>query len=200
MGRLRVLLGDPDSRSRNRIKKMLTADGYLVVAEADEGMGVLRYARTLRPDVAVLSEDLQGLGANQVIAVLMDDRICPAILMAASGSAESLLALKNSGALGVVARPVQKSLLVATMELAVETFRRLGAKEDEIETLKIQLENRKTIEKAKGVLMQRMKLTEAEAYRHLQVRSMNQKVPMAQIAQAILLAFETTLPPEEGGR
>lgn len=196
MSRLRVLLGDPDGRSRNRIKKMLEADGYLIVAETDDGMTALRQARTVRPDIAVLSEDLVKLNVSQVISVLLDDRICPTVLVTNNSSPEVIEAAKQGGALGLVARPVQRHMLMTSLELAYDHYQRLTEKQHEIEQLKDKLENRKLIEKAKGIIMQTLKVSESEAYRHIQTRSMNQKTPMKQIAQAIILAFEA-VPPKE---
>ena len=190
MSRLRVLLGDPDGRSRNRIKKMLAANGYSVVAETTDGMSTLRQARMIGPDIAVLSEDLSGMTAFQIVAVLMDDHLCPAILVSTTASPEFIEAAKRSGVLGFVPRPVQEYVLIATLELAYETYRRLNQKEHEIEDLRTRLEERKKIEKAKGIIMQALQISEGEAYRYLQKRSMNQKLPMKQIAEAIILASE----------
>lgn len=194
MSRLRVLLGDPDGRSRNRIKRMLGADGYLVVAETDDGMGTLRQARMVKPEVAVLSEDLLGMKVSQVISVLLEDRICPTVLITNTSSPSVIEQAKASGAMGLVTRPVQSPQLIASLELAGETYRRLIEKESEIQKLKDKLEDRKLVEKAKGILMQALKISESEAYRHLQQRSMNQKTPMKQIAQAVILAFESLQP------
>ncbi|NPV90304.1 MAG: ANTAR domain-containing protein [Firmicutes bacterium] len=192
MSRLRVLLGEPDGRSRNRIKKMLEAEGYLVVAETDDGMGTLRQARMVRPDIAVVSEDLMGMKISQVITVLLEDRICPTVMITGSSSSEVIEAAKQVGVLGLVSRPVQKHMLVASLELAYEHYRRMSEMEHEIEELKDKLENRKLIEKAKGIVMSNLRLSESEAYRYIQTRSMNQKTPMKQIAQAIILAFENS--------
>jgi len=190
MSNLRVLLGDPDGRSRNRIKKILGANGYSIVAEATDGMAALRQARMVGPDVAVLSEEITGLNVLQIVTVMMDDRICPSILIATNNSPEFIGAAKKSGVLGLVPRPVQEYSLIVTLELAYETYQRFNQKEHEIEDLKIKLESRKLVEKAKGIIMQKLKLSEGEAYRHIQKRSMNQKVTMKQIAEAIILTYE----------
>jgi response regulator NasT len=163
----------------------------LIVAETDDGMGTLRQARTVRPDIAVISEDLLGMVSSQVVTVLLEDRICPTVMITASSSSEVIEAAKRGGVLGLVNRPVQKHMLLTSMELAYEHYRRLSEMEHEIEELKDKLENRKIIEKAKGIIMENLKLSESEAYRHIQTQSMNQKTPMKQIAQAIILAFES---------
>jgi response regulator NasT len=190
MGNLRVLLGDPDGRSRSRIKKILVANGYSVVAEATDCMAALRHARMVGPEVAVLSEELAGMNVLQVVTVMLDDRICPSILISINSSPEFIGAAKKSGVLGLVPRPIQEYTLIATLELAYETYRRLDEKEHEIEDLKSKLENRKLVEKAKGIIMQKLKFTESEAYRYIQKRSMDQKVTMKQIAEAIILTHE----------
>lgn len=189
MSSLRVLIGDPDNRSRNRIKKILGSNGYAIVAEATDGMAALRQSRMVRPDVAVLSEDLPGINVLQVVAVMRDDRLCPSVLIAANISAEFLGAAKKSGVWGLVPRPVQEYPLIAAVELAFENYQRFGQKEHEIEDLKDKLESRKLIEKAKGIVMQKLKLSENEAYRYLQKRSMNQKVTMKQVAEAIIITY-----------
>ena len=190
MSSLRVLLGDPDGRSRNRIKKILGANGYSIVAEANDGMAVLRLARMVGPEVAVLSEELAGLNVLQAVKVLLDDRICPSILITANSSAELIGAAKKSGVLGLVPRPVQEYSLIAVLELAYETYQRFDQMENELEDLRTKLESRKPVEKAKGIIMQKLTLSEGEAYRHIQKRSMNQKVTMKQIAEAIILTYE----------
>lgn len=190
MSSLRVLLGDANTSSRNRVKRMLLASGYQVAAEAEEGMALLRQARMAEPDIAVISEEIKGLSAFHVAAVLAEDHLCPAVIIARSSSPEFIKAAKESGVVGIVPRPVQKDFLVAALEIAYENYCRLNAREREIEELKNRLEVRRLIERAKGILMQTLKMSEEEAYRYIQKRSMDQRISMKQIAEAIILGSE----------
>jgi len=188
VGNLRILLGDTNASSRSRIKKMLLASGYQMAGEADEGMAVLRQARITKPDVAVISEDIKGLSAFQVAAVLTEDRLCPAVIVARSSSPEFIRAAKESKAAGIIPRPVQHAFLVAALEFAYENYCLLNAREREIEELRERLESRRLIERAKGILMQNLKISEEEAYRYLQKCSMNQRISMKQMAEAVIMS------------
>ncbi len=168
---------------------MLEEDGYVVVGQAGDGQTAVRLATELRPDLVILDVKmpvLDGLSAaEQVVAA----RIAPVVILTAFSQRDLVERAREAGVMAYLVKPFQRKDLVPAIEMAVSRFTELVALEREVGDLSGRLEARKLVERAKGVLQQQG-MTEPEAFRHVQRRSMDERRSMRAVAQDVLDAAE----------
>ncbi|APC08463.1 ANTAR domain-containing response regulator [Neomoorella thermoacetica] len=190
MQQSKIFIACADPSARQNLKYMLVREGYLIAGEAPDGSQALRMIRTLQPNLVILDSDLQGTNALEVARVIDEDRVAPIILLASSWHRNLIIRTRDFPVFAYLIKPVQESTLIPAVEAALANYRRVTRLEQEISKLKETLASRKVVERAKGILMDTMGLTEAEAYRRLQRQSMDRCVPMKTIAEAIIVAHE----------
>lgn len=186
----RIVVAGGRETERKRIKNLLQRLGYTVAGEAEDGLTALKMLRTLAPDLVILADDLGGKKGIEIARIAMEDRICPAILVYTRLTSALLEEAREARVFSLLPAPVEENELLAAVELAVSNFQEISHLEKEVRKLREELQSRKIIERAKGYLMQQYGLTEEEAYRRLQKQSMEKRIPMRRIAEAILLARE----------
>ncbi len=193
-GRIRVLIADDNSMIRMDLREMLTNLGYLVVGEAVDARTAVNMAREIRPDVVIMdirfeNGDFDGIDAARV---LMEERVAPVLLLSAYGDKELIQRAKEAGVMGYLIKPFRETDLPPAIEVAIANFQEWLRLEKEAHDLKEALETRKLVERAKGILMDRQGLSEAEAFRRIQKMSMDNRRPMKEVAEAIILAYEVS--------
>lgn len=186
---IRVLVAEDDTVARATLVDLLTALGYMVVAEVSSGADAVRQAAQLTPDAVLLDVHMPG-GASGLEAAHEITRHTPGIAVVlftgdATLSISSDDALRSS-AVALLPKPVPPATLDATLRLAVARAHELLAARQEALQAKQQLEARKLIERAKGILMRRTGSSEQEAYRIMQRTSQDKSVPMVNIARAVI--------------
>ncbi len=194
-GRIRVLIADDNSMIRMDLREMLTNLGYLVVGEAPDARTAVNMAREIRPDVVIMdirfeNDDFDGIDAARV---LMEERVAPVLLLSAYGDKELIQRAKEAGVMGYLIKPFRETDLPPAIEVAIANFQEWLRLEKEAQDLKEALETRKLVERAKGILMDRQGLSEAEAFRRIQKMSMDNRRPMKEVAEAIILAHEVSI-------
>jgi len=120
--------------------------------------------------------------------VLTQERIAPVVLLTAYSQKDLIERAKEAGVVGYLVKPFRETDLAPAIELALARFAEFRALQDEVGNLTEALETRKKVEKAKGILMEKQGMTEAEAFRKIQKMSMNTRKPMKEVAEAIILA------------
>lgn len=186
----RIFVASADPSSRQNLKNMLEREGYLVIGEASDGSQALRMIRTLQPGLVILDSELQGISALEVARIIEDDQIAPIVLLAPSWHRNLLNQVSDLPIFAYIIKPVQENTLLPAIEAAIANYQRVCRLQEEISKLKETLAARKIIERAKGILMDTMGLTEADAYRRIQRESMDRCIPMKTVAEAIILAHE----------
>jgi AmiR/NasT family two-component response regulator len=182
----RVLIAEDEALIRLDLKEMLEEEGYVVVAEVGDGQQAVDRARELVPDLVILDIQmpvLDGLSAAEQIA---GDRVAPVIVLTAFSQRELVERARDAGAMAYLVKPFSKNDLVPAIEVARARFAEMTALDGEVRSLEDRLEARKVVEKAKGVLMTREGLSEAEAFRFIQRTAMNERTSMKALAQRIL--------------
>jgi two-component system, response regulator PdtaR len=189
-----VLLVDPDAARQKRITQSLEGTNFQIAAAARDSEEGLRLAATVHPDVALIGTALGNEAGMHVTERLPKEYKVPVVLLA-SGSLESpsMEIATHKGVMGFVVEPVQTATLRATLEVAVCRFQDLCAHQQEGETLRQTVEARKTIERAKGLLMEVGRMSEGEAYARIRRKSMDTQRPMTEIARAIILSAEVSM-------
>ncbi|HHW47151.1 MAG TPA: ANTAR domain-containing protein [Clostridiaceae bacterium] len=173
-----------------KLKTFLVQNGYRVVEQAKEGNECLRKMRTIRPFLAVLDYDIPVINGFELARIAVEDNLCEVILIASSEQRNQINHAKLERDIIVVTKPLVRENFLDLLELVIRNRRRILKLEKEINELKETLEARKVIERAKGILMKNLGLTEDEAYRRLQKQSMDRGIPLKDIAKAIILAYD----------
>lgn len=190
MQRTRVVIADDESVICTDLREMLSNLGYLVVGEAGDGRSAVSLARELRPDVVLMDIKMPDMDGIEAAKCLTEERIAPVVLLTAFSQRELVERAKEAGVVGYLVKPIQEADLAPAIEIALSRFIEFRELEKEVDSLADQLETRKLVDRAKGILMDTQGLTEAAAFRRIQRMSMNTRKSMKEIAQAIILTHE----------
>lgn len=190
MERIRVIIADDESVICMDLKEMLGNLGYLVVGETGDGRSAVNLARELRPDVVLMDVKMPDMDGIEAAKVLTEEHIAPVVLLTAFSQRDLVDRAKQAGVVGYLVKPIQEADLAPAIEIALARFGEFRELEKEVDNLQDQLETRKLVDRAKGILMDSQGLTEAAAFRRIQKMSMNTRKSMREIAQAIILTHE----------
>ncbi|MCX8129669.1 MAG: ANTAR domain-containing protein [Clostridia bacterium] len=186
----RILLAMSNDASISKLRVILVENGYTVVDQAKDGNECLRKIRALKPDLVILDYGLPLMNGFEVSKVVIEDKVCDIILIISPAQEGLISNIKSENNFVCMSKPLNKPSLINTIDLMVKNKRRIRELEQEIETLKASLDTRKEVEKAKGLLMKHLSLSEAEAFKRIQRQSMDRGIPMKEIAKAIILAYD----------
>lgn len=188
MEALRVVIADDESIRLMSLKTQLESMGLQVVGEAVNGRQAADLVCRLKPDLAILDikmPEMDGLEAAKLIAA---EYPIPVIVLTAYSEKPLAERAIEAGVFAYLMKPVSEEDLLPTILLARSRFREFQDLRKGMSDLREALETRKLIERAKGILMERRNLTEAEAFRRMQIQSQNENKKLAEIAQAIIMA------------
>lgn len=188
MPNTRVLIADDDPIIRLDLRQMLENLEYEVVGEASDGCQAVEQARESQPDVCILDVKMPVMDGIEAVSIISSEGIAPAILITAYNDRELVERAKDAGVFAYIVKPFKPSDLPPAIEVARSRFEQNRALTKEIENLNDRLEARKAIDRAKGILMTEHGVSESEAYRRIQVQSMNARKSMREVAEAIILA------------
>ena len=193
----RVLVVDDEPVIRLDLRTMLEAMGHEVVGEADNGADALQLARTLQPDLVIADIMMPEMDGIELSRRLAKERIAPVLILTAYSEPEMVAGADRSGVLGYLVKPFREADLAPAIQVAVSRYRELRALEAQNLNLAQEIQARRRIGRAKRVLMQQLGLSEAEAFRRLQQTAEQTGKPLAEVAEAILLAYQVQ-PDSEG--
>ncbi len=188
-GTIRVLVAEDDRDARDTLVELLTSLGHLVVAQVETGEEAVRQTAELHPDAVLLDVHMPGVSGGLAAAHQITEQAPGMAIILFTGDASLSLSSDDalrSHAVALLPKPVPSVTLDATLRLAVARARELLAAQQDAKQAREQLEARKLIERAKGILMRRTGSSEQEAYRIMQRTSQDKSVPMVNIAKAVL--------------
>ena len=186
----RVLVAEDEALIRLDLVEMLREEGYQVVGEAGDGQEAVRLAEELRPDLVILDIKMPKMDGIEAASNIAGERIAPVVILTAFSQRDLVERARDAGAMAYLVKPFAKRDLVPAIELAVSRFTEVQALEAEVADLSDRLEARKTIERAKGLLMSQHSLSEPEAVRWWQRTAMDRRTTMKAVAQAVLENLE----------
>jgi AmiR/NasT family two-component response regulator len=188
MDPLRILIADDESIRLLSLRAQLAALGHRVVAEASTGEEAVAFAVSTQPDLAILDIKMPLVDGIEAAERITQARPIPIILLTAYSEAQLVERAAQANISAYLMKPVSEEDLLPALTLALTRFKQFQALRREVVDLREALEARKVIEKAKGILMRRLGLTEDEAFRRLQRQSQEGNRKLAQVAEAIVLA------------
>ena len=181
----RIFIADDEPLIRADLKELLEEMGHEVVAEAVDGKEALDLIEKVNPDVVILDIKMPEVDGITVAKKISNQ--FPVIFLTAYTNRQLIEEAKDSGGMAYLSKPFRESDLAPSIELAVTQFLKASKLTERVLKLKEQLESRKVIEKAKGLLMSKENLSESKAYRKLQKISMEKNRSMKEVAEAIIL-------------
>ena len=182
----RVVIAEDEAIIRLDLRETLEEEGYEVVGETGRGDTAVELVRELKPDLAILDikmPGMDGLGAARLISA---DRICAILILTAFSQRDVIEQARDAGALAYLVKPFQKSELVPAIELAIGRHREMAALTAEVAGLEAQLETRKVVDRAKGILMDKHGMRESEAFAFVQKRAMSERRTMKDVADDVI--------------
>jgi len=188
----RALVIDDHEPSRKNLVGVLAESGFQIVGAATSGAAGLQLASASAPDVILMAVGLPDLDGIRAARKIMQANPLPIVLVTSHYDAATIERAKRAGVMGYLIKPLREGELLPAIELAISHFQEFVALQKENENLKKTLEARKVIERAKGILMKRQRLSEPEAFSLIQQKSMDMRKPMVEIAQAVILSQEIT--------
>src|SRR5487761_1676172 len=182
----RVVIAEDEALIRLDLKEMLEEEGYEVAGETGDGETAVKLAVDQRPDLVILDVKmpiLDGITAAERIAA---QQIAPVVILTAFSQRELVERARDAGAMAYLVKPFTKADLVPAIEMAVSRFQEARALEVEVDSLRDRLEVRKLLDRAKGLLQAEHGLSEPDAFRWIQKTSMDRRVSMREVAQAVI--------------
>ena len=183
---LRVVIAEDEAIIRMDLRETLEEEGYEVVGETGRGDDAVELVRSLRPDLAVLDVKMPGMDGLQAASIITAEKLCGVLILTAFSQREVVEQARDAGALAYLVKPFQKSDLIPAIEVAIGRFRELRNLTGEIDALGEQLEARKAIDRAKGILIDECGMRESDAFSFIQRTAMSERSRMRDVAERIL--------------
>lgn len=190
MSQIRVVIADDESIIRMDLKTLLEELGHVVVGEAADGQKALELTRSLKPDVVIMDIKMPVMDGLDAAKIIADEKIAPVVLLTAYSQKDLIERAKEAGVFAYLVKPFQESDVLPAVEIAISRYLEQQDLETTLGDLETKLETRKIVDRAKGILMDKYKLSEAEAFRRIQQQSMNQRRSMKEIAEALIIAHD----------
>ena len=184
--RTKILIAEDEAIIRLDLKESLEAEGYEVVGETGRGDEVIGLVRSLEPDLVILDIKMPGMTGIQAAEIITEEGLAAVILLTAFSQQELVQQASNAGVLAYLVKPFQRSDLVPSIELALGRYKEITSLKEEKTLLENNLESRKVIDRAKGMLTDKYGLKESDAYRYIQKKAMTERTTMKDIAETIL--------------
>ena len=182
----RVVVAEDESLIRMDIVETLRDNGFDVVGEAGDGEAAVALAKELRPDLVVMDVKMPKLDGISAADQLNKEHIAPVVLLTAFSLKELVERATEAGALAYVVKPFTPNDLLPAVEIALSRWAQIVALENEVADLSERFETRKIVDIAKGILNEKMGLTEPEAFRWIQKASMDRRLTMKDVAVTIV--------------
>src|SRR4051812_39061284 len=177
------------------LREMLEEEGYAVVGEAADGEAAVALAEEHRPDLVVLDVKMPGLDGISAAERIVAARRAPVVMLTAFSQPELVARAREAGAMAYLVKPFTKADLLPAIEVAMSRYDELAALEQEVADLRDRLETRKLLDRAKAVLQRTRGFDEAEAFRWVQRTSMDRRLSMRAVAEAVLAEAAGERPP-----
>ena len=182
--RVRILVAEDETIIRLDLVEMLTEAGYEVIAQAENGAIAVELAKQHKPDLAILDvkmPEMDGITAAEQIILL-----APVLMLTAFSQRELVERARDAGVMAYVVKPFSINDLVPAIEIAISRHKQMKSLESEVADIYERLETRKVIDRAKGILMKAMNLSEPESFSWIQKTAMDRRISMKEVANAII--------------
>lgn len=209
-----VVVAEDESVNRMDLVAMLEDNGYEVVGEAANGEEAVELTRKHRPDVVCMDVKMPRMDGIAAAGVICDENIAPVVMLTAFSQPDLVKQATGAGAMAYVTKPYEESKLLPALEVAMGRFaeindlldnverseNKLRETEEQLKKTEETLEERKLVDRAKGLLMDKADFSEQGAFRWIQKTSMDQRIPKKRLAKAIIAKYGDPKPEVEDER
>ncbi|MGI8774289.1 MAG: ANTAR domain-containing response regulator [Actinomycetota bacterium] len=186
--RTRVVIAEDEAIIRLDLKEMLEEEGFDVVGEASDGDAAVRLTEEHSPDLVVMDIKMPGMDGLTAAERISEKNLAAVLILTAFSQKDLIARAAEAGAMGYLVKPFQKSDLIPAIDVALARYQQMAAVRSEADDLGEQLATRKAVDRAKGKLMDSEGIPEAEAFRRLQKRAMDERRSMREVAEEVLNA------------
>jgi response regulator NasT len=180
-----VVVAEDEAIIRLDIVETLTESGFDVIGQAGDGSEAVRLALELKPNLVLMDIKMPGTDGLQAAEILAEHKV-PVVLLTAFSSPELVERASEAGVYSYVVKPFNPSNLIPALRIALSLHERMSNAANEVDEITEKLETRKLVDRAKGLLTEKMKLNEPEAFRWIQKASMDRRLSMKQVAQTVI--------------
>ncbi|HVM54759.1 MAG TPA: response regulator [Acidimicrobiales bacterium] len=182
----RVVIAEDEALIRLDLKETLEEEGYEVVGETGRGDEAVELVDSLKPDLAILDIKMPGIDGLEAARQIAGPRKAAVLILTAFSQRDLIEQARDAGALAYLVKPFQKSELLPAVEVALGRFKEMVALDDEVQGLQEQLETRRVVDRAKGILMDKHGLSESDAFAFIQKTAMNERRTMKSVADEVV--------------
>ncbi|HAY60659.1 MAG TPA: response regulator [Acidaminococcaceae bacterium] len=200
MNKLRILVVDDEAILRLDLSEMLAERGHDIVGEADNGGDAVTMARTLKPDLVIMDVKMPGMSGLEASKIIADEQIAPVLLLTAYSQRDVVEQATDSGVMAYLVKPIREEELTPAIEIAINRWNSYKTLQGELEKAKEDLETRKLLDRAKGILMDQHGFSEHDAFQAMQHLSMDRRLSLKAVAQAVIAAAEINGRPGRASR
>ena len=198
-----VVVAEDESVNRMDLVAMLEDNGYEVVGEAANGEEAVELTRKFRPSVVCIDVKMPRMDGIEAAGIICDENIAPVVMLTAFSQSDLVKKATGAGAMAYVTKPYEESKLLPALEVAMGRFAeindlldnversesKLQETEEQLKKAEETLEERKLVDRAKGLLMDKADFSEQGAFRWIQKTSMDQRIPKKRLAMAIIAKY-----------
>lgn len=186
----RIVVAEDEALIRLDLVEMLGEAGYDVVGQACNGEQAVELAVQTRPDLVIMDVKMPVMDGLAAADEIGKQRLCPVIMLTAFSQTELVERARDAGVMAYIVKPFTAADLAPAINIALSRWSELKELEKEVADLGEALETRKAVERAKGVLMKKLKLSEAEAFRWIQKTAMDRRMGMKDVAEAVIAGID----------
>ena len=187
---LRIVVAEDEAIIRLDLCEMLAEAGYEVVGQGGDGQQAVDLTRSLRPDLVLMDVKMPVMDGITAAEIIGAEGLAPVVMLTAFSQRELVERARDAGVMAYVVKPFTLADLTPAIEVANSRWSELKSLESEIADLGDRLETRKLVDRAKGVLMTKLKITEADAFRWIQKTAMDRRMSMREVADAVVAGME----------
>lgn len=187
----KIVVVDDDPIIREDVIDILQTSGYKVIGYAKDGFNAIKVCRELRPDLVIMDiemPDLDGIKASKIIA--KEDIAGGVVFLTGRDDDEYFEKAKKTGAFNYITKPIDEKTFIRTIDIALSKVIEFRELKEDLKSVSNKLNERKIIEKAKGILIEKLSISEDEAYKKIRILGMKKRISIAEIAEVIVLSYE----------
>ena len=185
----RIIVAEDEAIIRMDLIEMLREAGYNVIGEAANGREAISLARHLKPDLAILDVKMPEIDGISAAELIVSEKLAAVLMLTAFSQRELVERARDAGAMAYLVKPFSISDLTPAIEMALGRYAQIQALEAEVGELGERLEARKLVDRAKGVLMANLGISEPEAFKWIQKAAMDQRSSMSAVSEGVLAHY-----------
>ena len=187
---LKILIADDEALLRLDLREMLEEAGHTVIGEAENGKVAIDITKQKKPDLVIMDVKMPEMDGLEAARIIGDEKLAPVLLLTAYSQREIVQQATDSGVFAYLVKPIREEELFPAIEIAIHRFAAFQRLNSELDKAKDDLETRKLLDRAKGILMDQYKFSEKDAFRAMQKLSMDRRLSLKAVARAVIASAE----------